>query len=58
MGKFSDPNAVVDNQARVFGVNNLRVVDASVFPLLPPGHPVATVCELYRFFNNFRKNDH
>lgn len=45
MGKKSDPLAVVDNKARVFGVSNLRVVDASSFPLLPPGHPQATVCE-------------
>jgi choline dehydrogenase len=45
MGKPSDPNAVVDSQARVFGVQCLRVVDASAFPLLPPGHPVATVCK-------------
>ena len=29
--------------ARVIGVNGLRVVDASMFPLLPPGHPQATV---------------
>ena len=31
--------------ARVFGVQGLRVVDASAFPLLPPGHPQATICE-------------
>ncbi|ESZ96986.1 versicolorin B synthase [Sclerotinia borealis F-4128] len=34
MGKASDPNAVVDASARVIGVNSLRVVDASAFPLL------------------------
>ncbi|OCK94107.1 GMC oxidoreductase [Cenococcum geophilum 1.58] len=45
MGKTSDPNAVVDTQGRVIGVKNLRVVDASVFPLLPPGHLVSTVCK-------------
>lgn len=37
--------AVVDSKARVFGVNGLRVVDASSFALLPPGHPQSTVCE-------------
>ncbi len=44
MGRASDAYAVVDSKARVFGVKNLRVVDAAAFPLLPPGHPVATVC--------------
>ncbi|KAJ5628745.1 GMC oxidoreductase [Penicillium lividum] len=46
MGKPNDPNAVVDSQARVFGVQGLRVVDASAFPLLPPGHPMATIYAL------------
>lgn len=45
MGKTSDPMAVVDSHAKVIGVENLRVVDASSFALLPPGHPLATVCE-------------
>lgn len=45
MGKKDDPMAVVDSQARVFGVNNLRVVDASAFPILPPGHPQSAVCK-------------
>ena len=44
MGKTTDKMAVVDSHARVIGVQNLRVVDASAFPLLPPGHPMATVC--------------
>ncbi|KAL2808462.1 hypothetical protein BJX63DRAFT_409167 [Aspergillus granulosus] len=39
MGKESDPLAVVDSTGKVFGVNNLRVVDASIFPTLPAGHP-------------------
>ncbi|KAL4733272.1 hypothetical protein BDV11DRAFT_89854 [Aspergillus similis] len=42
MGQEDDPDAVVDPQARVIGVNNLRVVDASIFPTLPPGHPQST----------------
>ncbi|KAI0388654.1 glucose-methanol-choline oxidoreductase [Xylariaceae sp. FL0594] len=46
MGKPSDPMAVVDPKARVYGVKNLRVVDASAFPLLPPGHPESTVYAL------------
>lgn len=45
MGRSDDVKAVVDNKARVIGVDGLRVVDASAFPLLPPGHPVATICK-------------
>lgn len=43
MGKTDDPDAVVDASARVIGVSGLRVVDASSFALLPPGHPQSTV---------------
>ena len=46
MGKTSDPMAVVDSQARVIGVSGLRVVDASAFALLPPGHPISTIYAL------------
>ncbi|KAL8833982.1 MAG: hypothetical protein Q9170_003984 [Blastenia crenularia] len=45
MGKRDDPNAVVDPAGKVYGVKGLRVVDASAFPLLPPGHPQASVCK-------------
>ena len=45
MGAKNDSMAVLDSKARVYGVQGLRVVDASAFPFLPPGHPVATVCE-------------
>jgi hypothetical protein len=47
VGKKDDPMAVLDSQARVWGLPNLRVVDASSFPLLVPGHPQSTVCKLY-----------
>jgi choline dehydrogenase len=46
MGRADDKDAVVDSKARVIGVKRLRVVDASAFPLLSPGHPQATVCKL------------
>ncbi|KAI9042663.1 GMC family oxidoreductase [Aspergillus affinis] len=46
MGKKDNPMAVVDTKARVIGVKGLRVVDAAAFPLLPPGHPQATVYAL------------
>ncbi|CAJ2503177.1 Uu.00g105710.m01.CDS01 [Anthostomella pinea] len=43
MGKEDNPMAVVDTQGRVYGVESLRVVDASALPLLPPGHPQSTI---------------
>ncbi|BCS06538.1 hypothetical protein ALUC_10919S [Aspergillus luchuensis] len=43
MGRKDDPMAVVDSSARVYGVQKLRVVDASSFPFLPPGAPQSTV---------------
>lgn len=46
MGKKGDPNAVVDSQSRVFGVERLRVIDLSAVPFLPPGHPMSTVYAL------------
>ena len=45
MGKEGDPNAVVNASGSVFGVSGLRVVDASAFPFLPPGHTQSTVCK-------------
>ena len=45
MGPESNPRAVIDTRARVYGVQNLRVADASSFPFLPPGHPQSTICE-------------
>ena len=44
MGKVDDPLAVVDSKGRVIGMKSLRIVDASIFPFLPPGQPSATVC--------------
>lgn len=45
MGKVTDSLAVIDSSARVIGVNKLRVVDISSFPILVPGHPQSTICE-------------
>jgi 5-(hydroxymethyl)furfural/furfural oxidase len=35
MGRADDPMAVVDTAGRVKGVQGLRVVDASIFPVVP-----------------------
>jgi choline dehydrogenase len=50
MGTRDDYMAVVDHRARVFGVTGLRVVDASAFPFLPPGHPQSVVCKYLSLF--------
>ena len=48
MGKQSDLMSVVDTECRVHGIENLQVIDASVFPTLPNGNinaPVIMVAE-------------
>jgi 5-(hydroxymethyl)furfural/furfural oxidase len=35
MGRAEDPMTVVDTQGRVKGLQGLRVVDASIFPVVP-----------------------
>ena len=48
MGKQSDLMSVVDADCHVHGIENLRVIDASVFPTLPNGNinaPVIMVAE-------------
>jgi choline dehydrogenase-like flavoprotein len=34
---------VLNSKLQVYGVSGLRVVDASSFPILPPGHPQSTI---------------
>ena len=38
MGAADDPNAVVDPEGRVIGVDNLRVADSSIFPRITNGN--------------------
>jgi len=43
MGSADDPRSVVDPELRIRGVPNLRVADASIFPLLTNANPVAAI---------------
>lgn len=43
MGPASDPDAVVNPQLQVVGIKNLRVVDASIMPVIPAAHTNAVV---------------
>jgi len=48
MGSVDDPQAVVDTDCRVIGVENLRVVDCSIFPRITNGNlngPTLVVAE-------------
>jgi choline dehydrogenase len=38
MGKSVDSGAVVDSRLRVFGLEGLRIADASVMPLITSGN--------------------
>jgi choline dehydrogenase len=42
----SDPDSVVDPQLKVRGIDGLWVVDASIMPTVPRGHPDAVVAML------------
>ena len=43
MGPAGDPRAVVDPELRVHGVPNLRVVDASIMPVVPNANTIAGI---------------
>ena len=42
MGPDSDPTAVVDDELRVHGMERLRVVDASIMPVMPSANTYAS----------------
>ena len=43
MGTETDPTAVVDDQLRIHGLQNLRVIDASIMPSMPSANLNAAV---------------
>lgn len=44
MGPADDPDAVVDAAGRVYGVDRLRIADASILPSSPRANPHLTIC--------------
>lgn len=57
MGNSSNPNAVVDARLRVLGVNNLRVVDASVMPVVPNANVMAATFMIGERGSDFIRQD-
>ncbi|XP_045777960.1 glucose dehydrogenase [FAD, quinone]-like [Maniola jurtina] len=55
MGPSKDPEAVVDNRLRVYGVVNLRVVDASIMPKVTRGSTAAPVIMIAEKASNLIK---
>ncbi|KAL0130230.1 hypothetical protein PUN28_002071 [Cardiocondyla obscurior] len=43
LGPNTDPSAVVDSELRVHGISNIRVADASIFPIVPNSNPIAGI---------------
>ena len=43
MARFEE-GGVVDPFLRVYGIENLRIADASIFSTIPSGHPVGILC--------------
>jgi len=58
MGKCDDELAVLDNKGRVYGVEGLRVADASVFPTIPHGNILYSVYTVAERISDFIIRDH
>lgn len=43
LGPSIDPSAVVDSELRIHGISNIRVADASIFPIVPNSNPIAGI---------------
>jgi choline dehydrogenase len=54
----TDEMAVVDPQLKVYGVEGLRVADASVIPTIPSANPHTTIIAIAERAADFIKQDH
>ncbi|XP_034936851.1 glucose dehydrogenase [FAD, quinone] [Chelonus insularis] len=57
MGPSTDPEAVVDPRLRVYGVQSLRVIDASIMPTICSGNTNAPVIMIAEKGSDLIKND-
>lgn len=57
MGPSTDPEAVVDPALRVYGIQNLRVIDASIMPTICSGNTNAPVIMIAEKGSDLIKND-
>jgi len=58
MGRCDDELAVLDNKGRVYGVEGLRVVDASAFPTVPHGNILYSVYTVAERISDFIVRDY
>ncbi|KAF6210586.1 hypothetical protein GE061_013692 [Apolygus lucorum] len=58
MGPSSDPTAVVNPRLQVYGVQNLRVIDAGVMPVVVSGNTNAPTIMIAEMASDFIKQDY
>lgn len=58
MGPKTDVNAVVDSKLKVYGLNGLRVIDASIMPQSIEGNPMGAVYMIGEKGSDIIKKDH